>query len=70
MDEQREARDQLLAILPVVANSCGRKDIVLAAARQAAGDESEFEKDEFVWVGRLGYRFDVNDTLVAVTTNP
>ena len=65
--EHREALSQALAVLPHAAQ-CATRDDVIAAARQAAGDEG-FEKDGFVWIGRLGYRFDGKGRLTAIETS-
>jgi hypothetical protein len=58
LDDNKEALSQTLAILPVVATANASREGVLAAAR-LPGDKSEaFEKDGFVWIGKIGLKFD------------
>lgn len=64
LDDNREALSQTLAILPLVASGNVSRETVLAAAR-SPGDKSEaFEKDGFVWIGKIGLRFDSDGKLV------
>lgn len=64
LDDNKEALSQTLAILPLVASENASRETVLAAAR-LPGDKSEaFEKDGFVWIGKIGLRFDSNGKLV------
>jgi hypothetical protein len=64
--EHREALTQTLAIIPVVARPDTTKQQVLDAALKAAQHKEPFEKDRFVWVGRLGLKFDDSGRLVEV----
>ena len=60
LDDNKEALSQALAILPLVASRNASRETVLAAAR-LPGDKSEaFEKDGFVWIGKIGLKFDPN----------
>jgi len=62
-DEDSEALQQALSMLPVAAQPGTSRDSVIAAARRGA-DEVVFEKDGFTWVGRLALRFDAQGRLL------
>jgi len=64
LEENQQALSQALAIIKTLGtNDASRKKIVLAA--QAAWPSSEpFEKDGYLWVGRLGLRFNEDGRLV------
>jgi hypothetical protein len=57
LEENQQALSQALAIIKVLGtNNASREQIVQAA--QAAWPSTEpFEKDGYLWVGRLGLRF-------------
>lgn len=40
------------------AKETATRDSLIAAAVEACGDETTFEKDGFVWVGSIGLAFD------------
>jgi hypothetical protein len=64
LEENQQALSQALGIIKVLAtNNASREQIVLAA--QAAWPSTEpFEKDGYLWVGRLGLRFNQAGHLV------
>ena len=64
LEENQQALSQALAIIKVLGtNNASREQIVQAA--QAAWPSTEpFEKDGYLWVGRLGLRFDQAGQLV------
>lgn len=64
-DENAEALDQLLAMLPATAQPGASRASVIDAARRE-NDEVEFEKDGYTWVGQLGLRFDAEGRLIEV----
>jgi hypothetical protein len=66
LEEQRAALVQAFAAFPVVARANSTRADVLAAAGGAIGDKEFFEKDGFVWVGRLGFSFDASGRVVQV----
>lgn len=68
-DEHREALAELLAVAPAAADPAATPGSVLDAARAAAGEGVSFEKEGFVWIGKLGYRFDAAGRLVEVQTS-
>jgi len=57
LHDTREALDQALAILPLVARPDASRAQVLSAAASAAQYPDSFEKDGYIWVGRLGLKF-------------
>jgi hypothetical protein len=61
---------QLLAIVPVTAASPQDKGAVLAAATKAADHPDSFEKEGYVWTGRIGLKFGPDNRVVEVVTNP
>jgi len=67
-DRHHRALAELLAVVPAAADPAATRESVLSAARDAAGDDDPFEKEGFVWVGQLGYRFDDDGRLVEVQT--
>jgi hypothetical protein len=67
--EHREALAQLIAVVPAVSEPAATRESILLAARSAAKDSKEFEKDGFVWVGYLGYRFSDGGRLREVRTS-
>jgi len=69
LDRHHKALRQALAVAPIAARSSATPEQVLGAARAAAGGDSGFEKDGFVWIGELGYRFDGDGRLVELQTN-
>jgi len=69
LQEHHEALAQALAILPVVAAPGATQQEVLAAAQAAVDGPDSFEKDGFVWVGRLGLKFDSSGRLAEVETS-
>jgi hypothetical protein len=58
LDDNKIALSQTLAILRVIAQGDISKDSVLAAATVDEDSNKPFEKDGFVWVGRIGLKFD------------
>lgn len=67
--EHRKALAELLAVVPAATDPAATRESVVAAAHAAAGKDSSFEKEGFVWIGQLGYRFDDAGRLVEVQTN-
>lgn len=68
-DEHRQALAELLVVAPAASGAASTPESVLGAARAVARhDVTTFEKDGFVWVGQLGYRFDSTGRLVEVQT--
>jgi hypothetical protein len=67
LEENKEALSQTLALLPVVAKLDVTREKIISVAR-LPGDTSEpFEKDGFVWVGRIGLKFNDRGHLVEVS---
>ncbi len=65
--ETSTALNQALAILPVAAKPETTREQLVAAARGTEPSTDAFEKDGFVWVGRLGLRFDSQGKLIEAT---
>src|SRR6266446_7395912 len=55
LEDHHAALMQAFAALPVAARTDSTRADVLAAAGDAVGDTEFFEKDGFVWVGRVGF---------------
>jgi hypothetical protein len=64
LTDNSQALSQTLAILPVVARPDVSRSEVISAAKQASNDTDSFEKDGFIWVGKIGLRFNDNGQLV------
>lgn len=68
LEEQRQALIELLAVAPEAASAGATRESVLAVARAAADRTTDLEKEGFVWVGKLGYRFSEEGRLLEVRT--
>ena len=65
-DRHHQALAELLAVVPAATDPEATRESVLKVARDASGNRESFEKEGFVWVGRLGYRFNDEGRLVEV----
>lgn len=63
--ELEETRKQLMSVLPEIANNVSKEEIILAAVKHT--DMELFEKEGCTWIGWLGFKFDENDKLMAVS---
>jgi hypothetical protein len=62
--DNREALAQAIHLLPAVARpGTGQPEIVAIARRHSSGGEP-FEKDGFVWVGKIGLKFNERGQLI------
>ncbi len=68
LEENKQALDQTLALLPVVARPGLSRAEILAAAPHPQLNIPPFEKEGFVWVDRIGLKFDTAGQLVQVST--
>jgi hypothetical protein len=67
LDDNKEALNQTLSLLPIVANpNASRAKIILAAQAPIKNSES-YEKDGFVWIGKIGLKFNERGRLVEVS---
>jgi hypothetical protein len=64
LEEHRQALSQALAIINVAALANATRGQVIAAARNGGPPSEPFEKDGYLWVGRLGLRFDRSGKLI------
>lgn len=64
LEEHRQALSRTLAIINVAAPASATRGEIMAAARNAGPSSEPFEKDGYVWVGRLGLRFDRSGKLI------
>jgi hypothetical protein len=64
-----ELLNQTLALLPVAAKPGVSRDEMIAAARSKGESAAPFEKDDYVWVGQLGLRFNEQGRFVKATTS-
>ena len=65
--EHQEALTQALALIPVAARTDSTQTQVISAATGAAIHKQTFEKDGYLWGGRLGLRFGDNGRIAEVT---
>lgn len=68
-DETNAALNQALMLLPLTAKKGSTRSELIAAVQATEPKGSSFEKDGFVWVGRLGLKFDAQDRLVQAVAN-
>ena len=66
LKESQEALSQALAIIKVSSAPGVTRSQIVDAAKKALPDVEPFEKDGYLWVGRLGLRFDPRGRLVEV----
>jgi hypothetical protein len=69
LEENQQALGQSLAILKVAAAKGAARRQVISAAHAAWPEVEPFEKDGYVWVGRLGLRFNEAGQLVEAVPN-
>lgn len=67
LEESQQALTQTLAVIEVMSSGDASRDRIVAAADKAWSSGEPFEKDGYLWVGRLGLRFSDNGGLVEVT---
>jgi hypothetical protein len=63
--ELEETRKQLMAILPIMSKDLSREEVIEIAKQST--DEELFDKDDCVWVGRVGLKFDETGKLAHVS---
>src|SRR5262245_31748879 len=59
-----EAQNQTLRLLPLVSRPGVTRAEILTTARLPGTADDSFEKDGFVWAGRIGLRFDAQGRLI------
>ncbi|NJA06984.1 hypothetical protein [Methylomonas sp. UP202] len=64
LEENQEALSQALAIIKVLGTSTGSREQIVQAAQKAWRSSDPFEEDGYLWVGRLGLRFNESGHLV------
>ena len=69
LEEHHQALAALLAVAPIAADPEATPESVLAVALEAGEYRFTFEKEGFIWVGELGYRFDEMGRLEEVQTS-
>ena len=65
-ENHQVALAQALAIMPVAVRPDATRTKILEAARREARHPESLEKEGFVWIGRLGLKFDGKGRLVEV----
>jgi hypothetical protein len=64
LQEHKEALNQTLVLLPVVAQPGITREKIISAVRLPGDTFEPFEKDGFLWVGRIGLKFDDRGQLI------
>ncbi|MBU1364610.1 MAG: hypothetical protein KKE51_12410 [Gammaproteobacteria bacterium] len=64
LEENQQALSQALAIIKVLGANKASREQVVEAAQKAWPSTEPFEKDGYLWVGRLGLRFNETGNLV------
>lgn len=64
LEENQQALSQALAIIKVLGSSNTSREQIVQAAQKAWPSTEPFEKDGYLWVGRLGLRFNETGHLV------
>ena len=68
LEENQQALFQVLAIIKVLGTDKASREQVVQAAQKAWPSTEPFEKDGYLWVGRLGLRFSEDGRLVEAVT--
>jgi hypothetical protein len=66
-EDNKQALAQVIALVPILANGNASREEIIAVAQGAASDPDSFEKEGFVWVGRIGLRFGPNGELQEIS---
>ena len=66
LDDHEQALDQALAIFPIVASGRESRENIIRTMETRFGLSDGFEKDGFLWIGKLGLRFDDSGKLLEV----
>ena len=69
LEENQQALSQALAIIKVMASQGASRAESVAAAQKAWPSGEPFEKEGYLWVGRLGLRFNKAGELVEAVQN-
>lgn len=67
LEDNQEALKQALAAIKASSSPNATKEKIIAAARGSLPSADIFEKDGYVWVGKIGLRFNSNGQLEEVT---
>jgi hypothetical protein len=65
LDDNRIALAQVIAVAEETMRVIATRDSIIAAASHDRADEP-FEKDGFVWIGRIGLKFDSDGRLIDI----
>ena len=68
LEESQQALSQSLAVIKAMAASNYSQQAIIGAAEAAWPGDEPFEKDGYLWVGRLGLRFNAEGRLVEAVT--
>ena len=66
LDDNKEALEQALSLMPYLAQAGRSKPEIIKAAQKSTPRESTFEKDGVVWVGKIGLQFNESGQLTKV----
>ena len=66
LEENQQALAQSLEIIKTLGSSDVSREKIVAAAQITWGAAEPFEKEGYLWVGRLGLRFNKDNQLVEV----
>jgi hypothetical protein len=69
LEESSQALSQSLAIIKAAATPDANRDSIIKAARKAWPGSEPFEKEGYLWVGRLGLRFNEQGRLIEAVAN-
>jgi len=64
LEDNHEALSQALAILPLVAKQNSTSKQIIEAATNVAITKYSFEKDGYIWIGKIGLKFDKNGRFI------
>lgn len=66
LEEAQQALSQTIAIIKVTGSGAASRDQIIAAANGAWSAGEPFEKEGYLWVGRLGLRFSDEGKLMEI----
>ncbi len=66
LDHHKEALDQTLSIIPLVTSESSSRESIIKSLETDFGLSDVFEKEGYVWTGRIGLRFDERGRLLEI----
>jgi hypothetical protein len=66
LDDHKQALDQALMIIPEITSGRGSREEIINSMESRFGLSDGLNKDGYIWIGKLGLRFDDSGKLLEV----